>query len=526
VRALDHSNAEREFLRKIARIATAEIVSSKEFNVDWQRAGASLLVAIGSHDPDLMMEEIFLHFSGPTSALPAMLQILADFASAEALQFTPRLKDVLLRVLPILGSVRDGQRPVFANAFKCWCQAAWQYLGDAPSELPFDADVMSFMNSVFELLIKVWTGSRDLKVRSSSVEALGEMFGLVTRSQLKSALPRIIPTMLDLCRKDQEVAFVASHSLHNLLNASLLSESGPPLLDFEELTVILVTLLPLVSVNNGKDERYASKGLKTYNELQRCFLVIGLAYPEDLCMFLLNKCKSKDEASIVGALSTIKHLLPRLLESWHTKQAPLVEIVKSLLEHQSLAIRMTLAELIVVMASHCYLSGQPAELAVEFLVRHSAITDEDLNDLGTLKNEYFQDKRFEMKVSLAGLSELRAICEKGLLLLAITIPEMELVLWPFILKLIISKKYTGAVATVCKCITELCRHKLSQTNPLYTEFNASNETPNPEDLFARLVVLLHNPLARGQLATQILTVLCYLGPLFPRNLSLFWQDEY
>lgn len=91
------------------------------------------------------------------------------------------------------------------------------------------------------------------------MEALGEMVGLVTRSQLKSALPRIIPTMLDLyviyfvyllkmfysfppdinfffscrCKKDQEVAFVASHSLHNLLNASLLSQSGPPLLDFE-----------------------------------------------------------------------------------------------------------------------------------------------------------------------------------------------------------------------------------------------------------------------------------------------------
>jgi hypothetical protein len=27
-------------------------------------------------------------------------------------------------------------------AFKCWCQAAWQYLGDAPSERPFDTDVM------------------------------------------------------------------------------------------------------------------------------------------------------------------------------------------------------------------------------------------------------------------------------------------------------------------------------------------------------------------------------------------------
>jgi len=30
----------------------------QEFNVDWQRAGASLLVAIGSHDPDLVC-----HFS-------------------------------------------------------------------------------------------------------------------------------------------------------------------------------------------------------------------------------------------------------------------------------------------------------------------------------------------------------------------------------------------------------------------------------------------------------------------------------
>lgn len=34
-------------------------------------------------------------------------------------------------------------------------------------------------------------------------------------------------------KKDQDVAFLATCSLHNLLYASLLSESGPPLLDFE-----------------------------------------------------------------------------------------------------------------------------------------------------------------------------------------------------------------------------------------------------------------------------------------------------
>lgn len=30
------------------------------------------------------------------------------------------------------------------------------------------------------------------------MEALGEMVGLVTRSQLKAALPRLVPTILDL----------------------------------------------------------------------------------------------------------------------------------------------------------------------------------------------------------------------------------------------------------------------------------------------------------------------------------------
>lgn len=33
----------------------------------------------------------------------------------KALQFTPRLKGVLSRVLPILGNVRDIHRPIFAN---------------------------------------------------------------------------------------------------------------------------------------------------------------------------------------------------------------------------------------------------------------------------------------------------------------------------------------------------------------------------------------------------------------------------
>ena len=71
-----------EAVQVIARSYADE--SSIDLNADWQRAAAGLLVSIGSHLSDLMMEEIFLHFL-----------ILAYFASADvnqALQFTPHLE--------------------------------------------------------------------------------------------------------------------------------------------------------------------------------------------------------------------------------------------------------------------------------------------------------------------------------------------------------------------------------------------------------------------------------------------------
>ncbi|XP_048503893.1 protein SHOOT GRAVITROPISM 6 isoform X2 [Beta vulgaris subsp. vulgaris] len=526
VRALNKGNADHTFMSKLAKIATSEMISSKELNADWQRAASGLLVSIGSHFPDLMMEEIFVHLTGASSALPAMVQILADFASADALQFAPRLKEVLSRVLPILGSVRDVHRSIFANAFKCWCQATSLYSTEFPSHV-LDADVMSFLNSAFELFLRVWASSRDLKVRMSTVEALGQMVGLSTRLQLKTALPRLIPTMLELYKNNQDIAYVATCSLHHVLNASLLSETGPPLLEFEDITVVLSTLLPVVLMHNDvKEQPKFSVGLKTYNEVQRCFLTVGMVYPEDIFVFLLNKCRLKEEALTFGALCVLKHLLPRLSEAWHNNRPMLVDVVNSLLDEQNLGVRKALSELIVVMASHCYLIGSSGELFVEYLVRHCALPDREEHQLESSSSFHaLTYRRFEAKVGKVSVAELRSVCEKGLLLLTITIPEMEHVLWPFLLKMIVPRAYTGAVSTVCRCIAELCRHRSGSGSMMLSECKARTDIPSSEELFVRLVVLLHDPLAREHRATHILSVLNFLGPLFPKNISLFWQDE-
>ncbi|QHO19996.1 Protein SHOOT GRAVITROPISM [Arachis hypogaea] len=140
-----------------------------------------------------------------------------------------------------------------------------------------------------------------------------------------------------------------------------------------------------ISINNdSKDQSDFSIGLKVilsvltmYNEVQRCFLTVGLVYPDDLFLFLVNKCRVKEETLTFGGLCVLKHLLPRLFEAWHSKIPLLVEAVKSLLEEPSLG-------LIVVMASHCYLVGSSGELFIEYLIRHCALTDNNRGDLDIL----------------------------------------------------------------------------------------------------------------------------------------------
>ncbi|XLU24397.1 hypothetical protein S245_060463, partial [Arachis hypogaea] len=166
-----------------------------------------------------------------------------------------------------------------------------------------------------------------------------------------------------------------------------------------DLTLTLSTLLPVVSINNdSRDQSDFSIGLKMYNEVQRCFLTVGLVYPDDLFLFLVNKCRVKEETLTFGGLCVLKHLLPRLFEAWHSKIPLLVDVVKSLLEEPSLGVWKALSELIVVMASHCYLVGSSGELFIEYLVRHCALTENNHGDLDIL------NKRVEWNIWLAALS--------------------------------------------------------------------------------------------------------------------------
>jgi hypothetical protein len=69
-------------------------------------------------------------------------------------------------------------------------------------------------------------------VRLATAEALGQLVGLISKPQLTSALPRLLPAILAVCRKEEEDPLPVTHSLHMVLSAVLIKYSAP-LVDFQ-----------------------------------------------------------------------------------------------------------------------------------------------------------------------------------------------------------------------------------------------------------------------------------------------------
>lgn len=474
VREMRDEEVDAAFMRKVTKLAMADLSMNKEMNPDWLHSASSLLVALGSRFPDMMMDEIFNQLGGPSVPVVALVQTLSEFAKLHALQFAPRLKNVLSRVLPLLGSVKDSQRNIFAKAMTSWCEAVSQHQEASRTPTPLGSDLQALLHSAFELFLNSWVLSRDRKVRSATAEALGELVGLMSKPQLTLALPRLLPAILAVYKKEKEDPLPAAHSLHMVLNAVLLNY-GSPLVDFQALLATLNVLLPVAyfSTSKGSGDELSSY-LKSFNEVLHCFVIIGAVYPEEMYTFLLHRLKAREDPIRLGSCSVIKHLLTRLSEPWASRKVELVEVVGDLLQEKDLNTKKAVAELIVSMASHGVFTKDTGEPYVEFLVQQCAISDAEVERvqaehaaiekaMGML---LASPNKTEINVGAVSPSELRAVSEKSLLLLAGIVANVEVVLWPLLLKMLVVEKYTGAASTVyfralapktCTCGKHICR---------------------------------------------------------------------
>ncbi|KAK9985614.1 hypothetical protein SO802_030565 [Lithocarpus litseifolius] len=150
------------------------------------------------------------------------------------------------------------------------------------------------------------------------------------------------------------------------------------------------------------------------------------AFPEDLSMFLLNKCRLKEEPL-----------------TFRDAKGPLRDQDRN---------ELGTSKEVFGLAAHVFLPNARDRRFTSDFYRYETVNS--LIDLIYLSKRelHISDGPSDGMVKIGAVcpTELIAICEKGLLLLTITIPKIEHILWPFLLKMIIPQDYIGAAATIPK----------------------------------------------------------------------------
>ncbi|CAG2193325.1 unnamed protein product [Mytilus edulis] len=242
----------------------------------------------------------------------------------------------------------------------------------------------------------------------------------------------------------------------------------------------------------------------TYEEKDRSF-------SGKLTGILLSKLESGNEKMKIGMLTVFKHLINAATESMQDKQEVVVSGLKMMLSEQNNKLKKVFAQVVIAMAHHGYLELEGGQQMIEFIIKQSALK----NDPPGKKSpdpEYVSNQA------------LRTMCDHVLQLLTTTVEDMEHVLWPYLLELIVPEQYTEAQGVVCKCLSHLATKKRKeQTEDYEIDFETQANIPKPEALIARLMVLAGRPQNGRNRGIHVLTLMQGLVPNLNENLVELWD---
>eukprot|EP01147_Barroeca_monosierra_P008802 gene8802-1170_t len=245
--AMDHLKP--SLATRIVRLAADEMTYKQEIMKDWQSAASSLIVSIGSVYGDVVLDVIKDMFVPGAVPHYFVVKTLADFAATNAFAVVPMLPEIIGRCLPMLGMVRhENMRWVFSVAFSKFCDAILNYTANkerAPDKTVTIDRFSEPMYSAFEVLHGVWLNTKEFRLRTAVIEALGLMTHILSRSKLPGVLEKLMPSILAQFKgKFSSDMLPLTQGLCTVLDAS--TKDSDTILD-PQLDYILTNLHPLLS---------------------------------------------------------------------------------------------------------------------------------------------------------------------------------------------------------------------------------------------------------------------------------------
>ncbi|XP_060075327.1 maestro heat-like repeat-containing protein family member 1 isoform X2 [Ylistrum balloti] len=492
----------------VVKQAALELTLSKEVVPDWQTAASGVLVAIGTKYCDEVMDEMLQRFQPGTLPHFFVVQTIGNLSQANVYRMVPHLTAVLGTMLPMLGMAKhDNMRWVFSAALSKFCEAIIDYCANidkAPDPTVTKDRFSQEVASAFDVLFNSWLQSKEIKLRLAIVEALGHMTHLMSKEKLDEQLPKILQGILGLYRRHPEPLHITT-GLCSVLDAVCVE--GNTVLE-PHLEQLLATLFP--QIFNPPDYNNPNS-VKNHNEVLRCFAILARSFSGKLTGILLAKLDNNNEKTKIGVLTIFKHLINAATESMADKQEVVVSGLKSMVLEQNNKIKKIFAQVVIAMAHHNYLELEGGQQMMEFIVKQCSLPN-DPPGKRSPDPEHVTNKQLKM------------MCDNVLQLLTTTVDDMEQVLWPYLLELIVPEQYTEAAGVLCKCLAHLSNKKREENADDYEiDYETQANVPKTPVLIARLMVLAGRPTNGRDRGVHVLMTMKGLVPNLDESLVDLWD---
>ncbi|XP_035284058.1 maestro heat-like repeat-containing protein family member 1 [Anguilla anguilla] len=498
-------------IKSLIHLASEEMTRSKEIVPDWQQAASNILVAVGDRYIKDVMEEVLSKFQPGHPPHFFVVQTLANLSYSNVYGTVPFLGSILTAMLPMLGMTRqDNMKWVFSSALHHFSESIVDYLANmdkAPDPAVRKDAYSAEIYAACDILFCNWLQSKETKLKLTVTSALGSMSLLLAQDKLEELLPKLIPAVLSLYKKNSE-HYIISKSLCQILEASMRTDSR-----FLETQIdgIMFTLYHQVCMS--VDCRNPST-LKNHNEVLRCFTFLANTFSERVIPFVIQKLEVRSERNRLGTLAVLKHLINTSSSVMESKKLLILNSVRQPMLDRSNKVKKMFVQVVSAMAHHGYLELEGGDLLVRFIILHCALPDTSQHGCRPPDQEDVTNEA------------LRNMCANMLHLFTTTVDRLTDVLWPSLFCYLTQAQYTDASTPLCKSLILLADKKKAVLEPgSIVDFSAQDNLPSPYVVMVRLLVNASFPFRCQGRGAPSLGLMRVLSSSIHPKLECVWQAE-
>ncbi|KAJ3597626.1 hypothetical protein NHX12_001144, partial [Muraenolepis orangiensis] len=482
-------------IKSIISLASDEMTRSKEVIPEWQQAASNILVAVGNKHINDIMEEILTKFQPGILPHFFVVKTLANLSDSNVYGMVPFLNAILGTMLPMLSMARhDNMKWVFSSALSHFSDGILEYLANldkAPDPTVRKDTFSSEIYAAYEILFSSWLQSREAKLRLTVAEAVGSMSHLMASDKLEEQIPKLLPAMLSLYKKNNE-HFVISKSVCQVLDASV--NMGSRVLETQLdslLSALHQQVCSPIDYNNPPT-------VKNHNEVLRCFSLLANSFPDKLVLSVLQKLENSNERT----------------DMMETKKLLILASIRQPMADHSNKVKRCVVQVISAMAHHGYLELEGGELLVRFIVQHCALPDT------------YQRGQKPADPEEVTNEALRSMCDDTLHLLTTTVSQLADVLWPMLLYYLTPPQFSNATTPLCRSLIVLGSKKRSHKEATFNiDLQQQANLPSPQTLMVRLWVNAAFPYQSRGHGAPSLSLLGVLGVNIHPGVEELWEKE-